>query len=181
MCLVRVSVMFNTRYPTSGGVQVCANLASRGRSRSGRPASTVFCLTQSISHEGRIISISPLFCNDATFTVPGLCQFVSVRYLHRDGCHTSIRNANSIWCSSARLKKFAPVGFDKLFQLSFRFLLWRARIRQYIYSWSVELLCVMASTYRSSTLRRYGQMVQHIQPPCQRRIPLYREPSSLSS
>lgn len=65
---------------------MCANLASRGSKRSGRPASTVFCLTQSMSHEGRMMSISPLFCSDATLTVPGLCQFVSTRYLHRDGC-----------------------------------------------------------------------------------------------
>lgn len=53
-----------------------AYLGSCGRSKSGRPASTTFCLTQSISHEGRMISVLPLFCSDATFTVPGLCQSV---------------------------------------------------------------------------------------------------------
>ena len=50
-------------------------LDSCGRSRSGRPASTTFCLTQSVSHEGRMIFISPLFCNDATFTVPMTVSF----------------------------------------------------------------------------------------------------------
>jgi len=72
-----------------------------------------------------MISISPLFCSDATFTVPGLCQFILfLGSLSRN--HTSIRDTNGIRCSSARLKEFAPIGFDKLFQLSFRLLFWYA-------------------------------------------------------
>jgi hypothetical protein len=44
-------------------------LGSNGRRKSGIPASFSFCLTQSISQDGRMMFSSPLFSSEATLTV----------------------------------------------------------------------------------------------------------------
>lgn len=47
-----------------------AYLGSKGSRKSGIPASFSFCLTQSISQDGRMMCCSPFFSRDATLTVP---------------------------------------------------------------------------------------------------------------
>lgn len=99
MCLKRVS--------TAGHFELdqYTYLGSRGRRKSERPASILFCLTQSSSQEGRTILTWPLFANEATFTVP--IEHVSQQLVISDGMYYSYLQCK--WCLGL------PSASDRIF------------------------------------------------------------------
>lgn len=65
--------------------------------------------------------VCPLFCREATLTVPRRCELDTINSATTER-RTSLSDADRVWHSRTGLIDLAPVGLDQLLQFALRFL-----------------------------------------------------------
>ena len=74
----------------------------------------------SIIHDGRTMSTSARFFNDATLTRPEESQLGKMLYSTKQEL-ASVGYAHGVWRSMVALEYFTPIGFDNLLKLGLGF------------------------------------------------------------